>query len=88
MVYEIEHDDPNLRGKFIYGVADTAIFASDNGVPVSEDFEKWGIYFEKEISTGSPARCSVITVWHLMRMDTPCSMCSRLVSTLSDAFRC
>ena len=47
MVYEIEHDDPNLRGKFIYGVADTAIFASDNGVPVSEDFEKWGIYFDK-----------------------------------------
>ena len=47
MVYEIEHDDPNLQGKYIYGVADSAIFASDNGVPVAEDFEKWGIYFEK-----------------------------------------
>ena len=46
-IYEIEHDDPMLRGKFIYGVADSAIFASDNGVPVVEDFEKWGIYFDK-----------------------------------------
>lgn len=47
VIYEIEHDDPLLRGKFIQGVADSAIFASDNGVPVVEDFEKWGIYFEK-----------------------------------------
>ena len=46
-IYEIEHDDPNLRGRYIYGVADTAIFASDSGVPIVEAFEDAGIYFDK-----------------------------------------
>ena len=46
-IYEIEHDDPNLKGRNIYGVADSAIFASDSGVPIVEAFEEAGIYFEK-----------------------------------------
>lgn len=46
-IYNIEHDDPNLRGREIYGVADTAIFASDSGVPIAEAFENAGIYFDK-----------------------------------------
>ena len=46
-ICEIENDDPNLRGRFIYGVADSAIFASDTGIPISETFEKYGVYFDK-----------------------------------------
>lgn len=46
-IYEIEHDDPMLRDKYIYGVADSAIFSSDNGVPIIEAFEEQGIYFDK-----------------------------------------
>ena len=46
-IWQIEHDDPNIRGRDIYGVADTAIFASDSGVPIVEAFEEAGIYFEK-----------------------------------------
>jgi hypothetical protein len=46
-VWEIEHDDPNLAGRYIYGVADSAIFASDSGIPIVEAFEEAGIYFDK-----------------------------------------
>lgn len=46
-VWEIEHDDPNLKWRTIHGVADGAIFASDDGVPVVEAFERQGIYFDK-----------------------------------------
>ena len=46
-IYEIEHEDPNLRGRYIYGVADSAIFASDSGVPIVEAFERTGIFFDK-----------------------------------------
>ena len=46
-IYEIEHDDPNMKGRTIYGVADSAIFATDSGVPIVEAFENTGIYFEK-----------------------------------------
>lgn len=46
-IYEIEHEDPNLKDRYIYGVADSAIFASDTGVPIVEAFEKAQVYFEK-----------------------------------------
>lgn len=46
-IWEIEHDDPNIRGREIYGVADSAIFATDSGVPIIEAFENAGIFFEK-----------------------------------------
>lgn len=46
-IREIEADDPMLAGKDILGVADTAIFASDDGEPVVEAFEQQGIYFDK-----------------------------------------
>ena len=46
-IYEIEHEDPNLKNRTIYGVADSAIFASDSGVPIVEAFENTGIYFDK-----------------------------------------
>ena len=46
-IWEIEHDDPNLRGRDIYGVADSAIFASDSGTPIVEAFEDAQLWFEK-----------------------------------------
>ena len=43
-----------LSRKDIYGVADSAIFSSDNGVPIIEAFEEQGIYFDKSAKgTGS-----------------------------------
>ena len=46
-IAEIEEEDPNIRGKFVYGVADSAIFATDSGTPIIEAFENAGIFFEK-----------------------------------------
>ena len=46
-IYEIEHTDPNIKGKHVYGVADSAIFATDSGVPIIDAFEQAGIYFDK-----------------------------------------
>lgn len=43
----IEADDPNLRGRTIYGVADSAIFATDSGTPIVEAFEDAGVYFDR-----------------------------------------
>ena len=46
-IKEIERDDPNLKGKHIYGVADTAIFASQSGPSIAEQFEENQVYFEQ-----------------------------------------
>lgn len=46
-IKEIERDDPNLRGKHIYSIADTAIFASQSGPSIAEQFEECGVYFDK-----------------------------------------
>ena len=46
-IQEIESQDPNIKGRDVYGVADTAIFATDSGTPISEAFERAGIFFEK-----------------------------------------
>lgn len=46
-VAEIEAEDPQLRGRTIFGIADPAIFASDDGVPIVEAFEDRFLYFEK-----------------------------------------
>lgn len=46
-IKQIERDDPNIRGRQIFGVADSAIFATDSGTPIVEAFELAGVYFEK-----------------------------------------
>ena len=46
-IREIEEQDPNIRGKHVYGVADSAIFASDSGIPIIEAFEEQGIGFDR-----------------------------------------
>lgn len=46
-IREIEHDDPNLQGRHIYGIADTAIFASQSGPSIAEQFEECQVYFDK-----------------------------------------
>ena len=55
-ILEIERDDPNLKGRHIYGVADSAIFASQTGVPISETFEEYGIYFDKSDKNRLPGK--------------------------------
>ena len=45
-IYEIEHNDPNLKGKTIRGIADPAIFDVSTGRSIAEDLEAGQIFFE------------------------------------------
>ena len=45
-IARIENDHPWLAGKKIRGVADPAIFKSDDGPPIAENGYKYGIYFK------------------------------------------
>jgi len=46
-IAEIEREHPWLRGKKIYGVADPSIWDGSRGIPIIEEAEKRGIYFDK-----------------------------------------
>ena len=46
-IKEIERDDPNLAGKHIYSVADTAIFNHESGPSIAEQFEDQGVFFNR-----------------------------------------
>ena len=46
-IAEVEREDPNLKGRHIYGIADPAIFAADGGESIGEAMENYGVYFEK-----------------------------------------
>ena len=46
-IAEIEREHPYLRGRKIYGVADPSIWDGSRGIPIVEEAEKRGIYFEK-----------------------------------------
>ena len=47
MIKQVESADPNLTGKTIIGIADPAIFASDDGESIESSFESLGVYFDK-----------------------------------------
>lgn len=44
-IRQIEQEDPNLKGRKIYGVADPAIFSKSNGPSIAEDMAQYQIYF-------------------------------------------
>ena len=46
-IKQIEAEDPNLKGKKIYGVADPAIFSSDGTESIASIMEKCGVYWDK-----------------------------------------
>jgi hypothetical protein len=46
-IHDIERDDPNLSGRHIYRIADTAIFATQGGPSIAEQFDECQIYFNK-----------------------------------------
>lgn len=46
-IKEIERDDPNLAGKHIYGIADTAIFNHESGPSIAEQFEEQHVWFNR-----------------------------------------
>ena len=50
-IARIEREHRWLKGKFIRGVADTAIWASDGGEPIIESAERHGVFFEKADKT-------------------------------------
>jgi hypothetical protein len=46
-VREIENTNPNLKGRFITGIADPAIFDEQKGESIAQMMEREGVYFEK-----------------------------------------
>lgn len=50
-ILEIEKEDPNLRGRYITGIADPSIFDESRGESVGAMMERAGVYFEKADNT-------------------------------------
>ena len=50
-IKEIESEDENLRGKYVYGIADPSIFDESRGESVGRMMEREGVYFEKADNT-------------------------------------
>lgn len=46
-IREIEKNDPNLKGRTIYGIADPAIWQSTTGESIADMMEKEGVYFSR-----------------------------------------
>lgn len=46
-IRRIEHEDPNLRGRAVRGVADPAVFASQGTESVAALMEREGVFFDK-----------------------------------------
>lgn len=46
-ILSIEADDPNLKGRRIYRVADPAIWGTQTGESIAQVFARAGVYFEK-----------------------------------------
>ena len=44
-IWEIEHTDPDLKGREIIGIADPAIFQSQTGVSIADTAAECGVYF-------------------------------------------
>jgi len=47
----IENEDINLKGKYIYGIADPSIFDESRGESVAVMMERQGVFFEKADNT-------------------------------------
>ena len=44
-IWDIEHNDPDLKGREIIGIADPAIFQSQTGVSIADTAMQCGLYF-------------------------------------------
>lgn len=55
-IKEIEREDPNLSGRHIFRVADTAIFKHESGPSIAEEFEQENIYFSKSDKQRLPGK--------------------------------
>jgi len=50
-IKRIENEDINLKGKYVYGIADPSIFDESRGESVAVMMERQGIFFEKADNT-------------------------------------
>ncbi len=50
-IRRIEREDPNLRGRRIYGVADPAIYQRNGGASIGELMEAEGVYWDRADNT-------------------------------------
>ena len=55
-IKEIERDDPNLEGRHIYGIADTAIFNHESGPSIAEEFEQQDVFFDRADKNRLPGK--------------------------------
>lgn len=46
-IAKIEREDENIKGRYVTGIADPAIFAEDGGESIAEAMERCGVYFGK-----------------------------------------
>lgn len=46
-IRRVEREDPNLKGKRVFGIADPAIFASDGTESIASIMERAGVFWEK-----------------------------------------
>ena len=46
-IRDIEENDTNLKGKYITGIADPAIFDESKGESIAAELERNGVYFER-----------------------------------------
>ena len=53
-IYEIEHNDPDMKGREIIGIADPAIFQSQTGVSIADTAAQCGVYFHPGDHTRIP----------------------------------
>lgn len=65
-IKKIENEDLNLRGKYINGIADPAIFDESRGESVGKMMEREGIYFSKADNTRIAGK---MQVHHRLRFD-------------------
>lgn len=53
-IWEIEHTDPDLKGREIIGIADPAIFQSQTGTSIADTAMQCGVYFRPGDNTRLP----------------------------------
>ena len=82
-IKRIEHDDPNLKGRTIHGIADPAITKAEMGESVAEIMERTGIYFDAGDHQRIAGKCSCIIGLPLTRTADRSSIFFPPASTVS-----
>lgn len=58
-IREIEEDDPNIRGRYVRGIADPAIFEESKGESIAAMMERKGVFFERGDHSRIPGKMQI-----------------------------